>query len=67
TYTIPLGGLLIVLFAGWVMDKGRFRRELTNDGRFGTSTYGAIRFMVKFVIPMVLVVLFLNQLGIIKV
>ncbi|MCD8172658.1 MAG: sodium-dependent transporter [Alistipes sp.] len=67
TYTIPLEGLLIVLFAGWVMDKGRFRREMTNDGRFGTALYGTVSLMVKFVIPVVLVILFLNQLGIIKV
>lgn len=67
TYMIPLGGLLTVIFAGWVMDRERFRTELTGGGLYGNSLYGAVISLVKFVIPLVLAILFLNQLGIVKV
>ncbi|MCC8035304.1 MAG: sodium-dependent transporter [Rikenellaceae bacterium] len=66
TYSIPLGGLLIVIFAGWVMNESLFKRELTNDGLYGKAVYRPVRMMVKYVIPVVLAVLFLNQAGLIK-
>ncbi len=67
TYMIPIGGLLIVIFAGWVMNRTLFRQEMTNDGTYGTGLYGLVRAMVKFIIPVVITILFLNQLGLIRV
>ncbi|MCD8072592.1 MAG: sodium-dependent transporter [Alistipes sp.] len=66
TYMIPLGGFLIVLFVGWVMNKSLFRRELTNDGLYSRGIYRPVRSMVKYAIPVILAVLFLSQAGLIK-
>ncbi len=63
TYMLPLGGLLIVLFAGWALNEKLFRHELTTDGLHGVHLYRPVRFMVRFVIPVVIVILFFSQLG----
>jgi NSS family neurotransmitter:Na+ symporter len=48
---LPLGGLLIVLFTGWRMPRDDFRDELSNSGLLRVSALGAIRFMLRWVIP----------------
>ena len=59
---MPLGGLLIVLFTGWVFKPARFRKELTGDFRYGERLFPFVRFMVRFVIPVVIAILFLNRI-----
>jgi NSS family neurotransmitter:Na+ symporter len=65
TVFMPLGALLIVLFAGWVMDKAMLRAELTSEGRFARRLFPPLRFMIKWVCPVVIALLFLNQIGLI--
>ncbi len=62
---MPLGGLITVIFAGWVMTKREFNNEVTNDGKIKIAALGVIRFLVKFVIPIFIVALFLNMLNVI--
>ncbi len=66
TYMMPIGGFLIVIFAGWVMNKELFRNEITSEGRFGTRLYPVVRALVRFFVPAVIVLLFLTQLGVWK-
>lgn len=64
---LPLGGMLIAIFVGWVVTREEFRQELSNYGLI--SQDGLIRFfnlLVKFVAPVLLVIVFLNSIGIIK-
>lgn len=62
---LPVGAILIIVFAGWVMDKDIFRNELTSRGHHGTTLYPAVRTMVRYVIPIVIAMLFLSKLGLI--
>ena len=64
-YMLPLGGLLSVLFAGWVMRNRTLQDEVTSRGRYGTSIYPYYRVIVRFVAPVVIVLLFLDQLNVI--
>lgn len=66
TYLMPIGGFMIVIFAGWVMKKELLKREITSDGRYGTKIYPFIRGLIRFFIPTVIALLFLSQLGFLK-
>ena len=63
---LPLGGLLIVIFAGWVYAPERLRSEMTSEGVFGTRIYPMIRLLIRYVVPVVIALLFLSLTGIIK-
>lgn len=57
---LPLGGLLIALFAGWVMCKSSTVDELEMGTGF---RYRAWHFLTRFVAPLALVFIFLNATG----
>jgi NSS family neurotransmitter:Na+ symporter len=54
---LPLGGLLIAVFAGWVMTSRASRDELSSMHGLG---YALWRFMLRFVVPPALVVIFVR-------
>ncbi|WP_026689679.1 sodium-dependent transporter [Alteribacter aurantiacus] len=58
---LPLGGLMIALFAGW----GWKKAEVLEASNFGSSTLGAIwLFLLKFVAPVAILLVFLASIGI---
>ncbi|MBE9567114.1 MAG: sodium-dependent transporter [Proteobacteria bacterium] len=56
---LPLGGLFIALFAAWVMRKESTREELATD----PLMYNIWRFLVQFVTPLAVIVVFLKAVG----
>mgnify|MGYP002629146408 CR=1 FL=1 len=54
---LPLGGLLIAVFAGWAMTSAASRDELSG---MGAISYGLWRFMIRFVVPPALIVIFVR-------
>jgi len=64
-YMLPIGGFFIVLFAGWVMKPEIFQSELTSKGIFGKHIYPIVRFLIRFVTPIVIALLFLDLTGLI--
>jgi len=63
---LPLGGLFIVLFLGWFYSPQRTRNELTNKGELKAGYLPLFIFIVKFVAPVAIAMVFLYSLGIIK-
>lgn len=63
---MPLGGLMIALFTGWILNKQEVRDELSTHGRFSTRYYGAFIFLVRYVTPIGIALVLINQLGITK-
>ncbi len=59
---MPLGGLLIVLFVSWGPGKDIFRNELTNQGAIRVRSFGAIEFLLRFVVPALILVIMLAPL-----
>jgi NSS family neurotransmitter:Na+ symporter len=48
---LPVGGFLIALFCGWVLNKATTREEL-EEGHGEMAGYGVWRFLIRFVSPL---------------
>ncbi|MBP5797970.1 MAG: sodium-dependent transporter [Bacteroidales bacterium] len=59
---LPVGALLIVIFVGWVMGKSKFFDEITNEGQLKLSIKTLIFFIIKFVAPIAIAVIFITGL-----
>ncbi len=57
---LPIGGLLVAIFVGWVMDRNVRYNQLTNYGKVGTKFYGTYVFLIKYLIPLSIVLLFIS-------
>lgn len=58
---LPLGGLLIVLFAGWVMTKNDVKDEIAIKSPL---LFAFWRFLLRYVTPIAVAIVFLNGLGV---
>lgn len=63
---LPLGGLFIVLFIGWYFKPDLTRNELTNEGRIKSTYLPFFMFIVRFIAPVAIAMVFLYSLGIIR-
>lgn len=64
---MPVGGLLTALFIGYVVKKEDLTAELTNNGTLKNgNAFNLFYFVVRFITPLLLIVVFLSGLGIIK-
>lgn len=61
-YFMPLGGLLIVLFVGWRMKRHDIMDELTNSGTLKAGIRKAIYFIIRYIAPLAITVIFISQL-----
>lgn len=61
---LPLCALFTCLFVGWKFDRKRFEQQLYPDCR-PNGEYPLLRFLIKFVCPIFLLILFVYNLGII--
>lgn len=59
---LPLGGLLMAIFAGWVMQTRHVREELG----IAVRAYALWRFTIRFISPLAIVAIFLYLFGLIK-
>lgn len=65
---MPIGGLLVVLFVGYFVNKKHISDELSNNGSLNNEAYIKIFiFLVKYITPILLVFIFLTFSGIIKI
>ena len=62
SYFMPLGGLLIVLFVGWRMKRADTLDELTNGGTLRAGIRKAILFIIRYIAPVAITVIFISQL-----
>ncbi len=63
---LPLGGLVIALFVGYVVKPAELRRELTNAGTIPSGLFDAFIFILRYITPVLLLLVFLSSIGIIK-
>lgn len=57
---LPLGALFIVIFVGWIMGKSKFFEEITNGGQLKLSLKGVIYFIIKYLAPVAILVIFIS-------
>ena len=62
---LPIVGFFACLFIGWYVPKDIVRDEFTNWGTLRSPLYPVFLFCVRFVCPTGILLVFLNQLGII--
>ena len=63
---LPVGGLLIVAFLGWFYPGRDVKDELTNGGTVNARYYSLFRYIIRFVAPLAIALVFLNGLGLLK-
>jgi NSS family neurotransmitter:Na+ symporter len=64
---LPLGGLFIAIFVGWVWGWPKFKEALTNEGTLKNERLvKAIFNILKFVTPVLVLVVLLAGLNVIK-
>ncbi|PIE84074.1 MAG: sodium-dependent transporter [Bacteroidia bacterium] len=59
---MPLGGLLMVLFVGWGPGRTMFYEQVTNGGTKNLGAFRALSFLLKFVVPILIVIIQVNML-----
>lgn len=63
---LPLGGILICIFAGWYLDKAILYGEVSNNGSLKIRFFRIYTFILKYIAPLCILLILLNVLGIIK-
>lgn len=60
---LPLGGFFISIFTGWYLDKRIVWEEFSNHGTLKTGIYRLLVFLLKYVAPIGIAFIFINELG----
>ena len=60
---LPVSGMLSAIFVGWVLDKTIVKGEATNYGTLKPTYYPLYIFILKFICPVGIMLIFLNELG----
>ena len=59
---LPLGGLAMAIFVGWLMSRASSVDEL----KVNNTIYKVWRFVIRYIAPFGVIIIFLNQIGVIK-
>ncbi|MFI3302736.1 MAG: sodium-dependent transporter [Rikenellaceae bacterium] len=61
---IPLGGFFTTIFVGWRMERAMFVGQLTNYGELKPTFVKSIIFLLKYVCPIIMMIIFLDNIGV---
>ncbi len=60
---LPVGGFLTAIYIGWFCDRKKLYNEITNNGTVSQKFYSIYLILIRFVVPIVILSIFLNQFG----
>ena len=60
---LPLSGFLVCLFVGWYLKRSVSFEELTNGGRLKAPYFPVYMFILKFLAPIAILLIFIHELG----
>jgi neurotransmitter:Na+ symporter, NSS family len=63
---LPLGGFFIVMFLGWYFSSATARSEISNDGTLPVYHFPVFLFLVRFVAPFAITLVFIYGLGLLR-
>jgi len=63
-FLLPIGGMLISIFAGWVLDRQLYKSEISNYGKLRVPYFRVLVFALRYIAPIAVASLFLDQLGV---
>lgn len=58
---LPVGGILMCIYMGWVAPRSFFRNEMTNGGTLKSHIFGIVAFIVKWVAPLLIATVLVSQ------
>lgn len=61
---LPVGGIIIALFVGWKLDRQLVYDEVTNHGSVPFRAFPVYRFILRWLAPIAIGLIFLNELEI---
>lgn len=61
---LPAGGFFTCVFVGWRLDRRILKAQITNDGTLRFRIYGIFIFLLRYICPAVLLLIFLDNLGV---
>lgn len=62
---LPVGGFFAALYTGWFCDSRQLYDEVTNGGTVARGFFHIYKILLRFVVPIVVLFIFLNQFGIV--
>lgn len=65
-FCMPIGGILISVFVGWYMKKQWVKEEITNGGTLRVRLFPLFIFILRYVAPVGILLIFLDQFGVFK-
>jgi neurotransmitter:Na+ symporter, NSS family len=63
---LPLGGMLISIFVGWVLEKHIVTDEISNYGTIRLRFIKLFIFLIRYLAPFAILVVFLHGIGVLK-
>ena len=63
---LTLGGLCISIFTGWYLNKKIVWEEISNNGTLKVTFYKLLIFILKFIAPIAITLIFIKELGFLK-
>lgn len=60
---LPLGGLLVSIFVGWYLKRSVSYEEVTNGGTIKCVYFQVYIFLLRYVAPIAISLIFINELG----
>ncbi|MDE6010252.1 MAG: sodium-dependent transporter [Muribaculaceae bacterium] len=61
-WILPICALCSVLFIGWFAPKDTFRLQVTNGGTVATRLYPAVNFLVRWLAPVLILIILLSSI-----
>ena len=62
-FIMPIGGIFISLFAGWVLERRLLSDELTNNGTLKVRGLKVLVFLIRWIAPIGVGMVFLNEMA----
>jgi NSS family neurotransmitter:Na+ symporter len=59
---MPIGGVIICLFTGWYLDRKLVYNEVTNGGTVPFRLFRVYIFLIRYVVPLAITLIFINEL-----
>lgn len=64
-FFMPIGGMIMCVFLGWVVDEKILKAEMTNNGTIQSPLYPVYRFIIRYFAPICIMIIFANELALI--
>lgn len=62
-YLLTLGGFMVAIFTGWYFGKEKLRKVFTSNGRYNNRIFKLFLFVVRYIAPIAVSMIFLSKLG----